>query len=145
MQDLMVDDVRIKNAKVRLEEQRRKRMDGEGTKRGRLQDLEDETMREENPQRLEELFKLYMEEYNKEKDAKRVRLEGEAAPMDIGEGFEELEASVNQVINEELKVYAWDDVNDIELPIETVRKARVRGDRVHEGQDFQGCQEVRIL
>ena len=106
MQDLMVDDVRIKNAKVRLEEQRRKQTDGEGTKRGRLQDLEDETMREENPQWLEELFKLYMEEYNKEKNAKRVRLEGEAAPMDIGEGFEELEASINQVIHEELKVYA---------------------------------------
>ena len=52
---------------------RRKREDGDGVKRGRLQELEDEAMREEDPKKLEELFKLYMNDYEADKETKRTR------------------------------------------------------------------------
>ena len=76
-------DIRIKNAKVRLQERvKRKTEEGEGEKtaekedkaetdmkKRRLDEIEDQAMREENPEKLSELFEEYRREYIKVRES----------------------------------------------------------------------------
>ena len=77
-------DIRIKNAKVRLQERVKRKTEeeeeGEKTteegdkveadvKKRRLDELEDQAMREENPEKLSELFEEYRREYIKVRES----------------------------------------------------------------------------
>jgi hypothetical protein len=64
MEELLSTDISVKSAKARLQE-RMSKVKGDSGERGnetkcrRLQDLEDETMRGEDPGRVSELFERY--------------------------------------------------------------------------------------
>ena len=107
MEALLDADIRIKNAKVRLQERvkrkaeedeettkkkkpdegqenaKRKVNEEEGdSKKRKLDEIEDQAMREEDPVKLTELFEEYRREYlkdraNEDEDAKRKRVEAE--------------------------------------------------------------------
>ena len=107
MEALLDADIRIKNAKVRLQERvkrkaeedeetlkkkkpdeeqenaKRKSNEEEGdSKKRKLDEIEDQAMREENPAKLTELFEEYRREYlkdraNEDDDAKRKRVGAE--------------------------------------------------------------------
>ena len=66
------------------------------------------------------------------------------------------EMNIDQVLKQEwidnekgeqdqMDEYAWDDVNDMELPIEKVREARTEEMKDMKGNDVQDCQEIRGL
>ena len=165
MEKVLENDLRVMNARARLKE--RSRMLQEETvcgqdsaKKQRLDDIEEQAMQEEDPEKLAALFEEYRKEYTEgrsgETAAKRRRtcedIEDECMcteePKRSSELFEEYakeykklkgEASTMQEATsssagparyEEMKVdniaeeYAWDDVNNMELPMEKVRAAR---------------------
>ena len=161
MEKHLADDDRVRNAKARLEERRRKRDKEETEGNTKLRKIEDEAFKEEDPNKLEDLFKQYMEEYKMEKlrniedDAmkeedphkledlfkqyaeeykaekgieygKRRKLqEGEEEGMEDEENMgDDMEGGIDLVSGERCGEYAWDDVNDSELPIEAVKEAR---------------------
>ena len=184
MEGLLEQDIRVKNAKVRLQERASKVKDNvdEGRhddKRRRLQEIEDEAMREEDPGKLNELFEKYRIEYMKDRGdddegGKRQKVQklpvlqerasssGQAAEyegMEVGaidiqesyvmevemvsdDGGECLE-TLRAMIDPEMKLksgdqdehgealkchfgeeFAWDDVNNIPLPLNDVKTAR---------------------
>ena len=179
MEKLLEDDLRVKNAKIRLSEKSRKLKEDTvpeevTSKRQRLDDIEEQAMKEQDPERLAALFEQYREEYNEsrgdEAAAKKRRTLGYIEddcvrtedPKRTRELFEEYAAehkkrkgdedevtmrevpsssagpahyegmAIDQVMSEEwmrsertqLGEYAWDDVNDMELPIDKVKAAR---------------------
>ena len=73
MEELLDKDIRVKNAKVRLQERANKVKEdtsegGNDAKRRRLQEIEDQAMREEDPAKLSNLFEEYRKEYLKDRD-----------------------------------------------------------------------------
>ncbi len=69
MEKLLDDDVRIKNARVRLEEQgRRWTAEGAGDS-AKLKDIEDAAMAEDDLEKLKALFEECREEYLKRRAA----------------------------------------------------------------------------
>ena len=204
-------DIRIKNAKVRLQERVKRKTEeeeeGEKTtekgdkvevdvKKRRLDELEDQAMREENPEKLSELFEEYRREYIKVRESedeetkrRRTGTESQIQEQSSGSGgaarYEEMEVGRvtegpvdpwDVLIWETAKVkhikaddgitvmgvsedegrkewdkylagedptwgeyglnnspgfaqklwdeYAWDDVNNIQLPMNLVKEAR---------------------
>ena len=65
MEKLLDDDVRIKNAKVRMKERGANISEQASVKKRKLDDIEDRAMREQDPGKLEKLFEEYREEYEK--------------------------------------------------------------------------------
>jgi hypothetical protein len=191
LEGILDKDIRIKNAKARLQERGTKlKAEGggttsdESTKRRRLDDLEDQAMKEEDPEKLNKIFEEYRREYIKARgedrgdEAKRARTtepgqmheiaSGSADPamyadMTIGMVMGEIdlweflgnvkvdnnkkEAEIGMVVGEidpwkflkdveaddnqkaaeteNFDEYAWDDVNDIPLPLDQVKAARM--------------------
>ena len=75
MEEILKSDVRIKNAKARMQERTMKvkaDSDEKGVmaKRRKLEEIEDQTMREEDPEKLADLFEKYRVEYTRERDEK---------------------------------------------------------------------------
>ena len=73
MEKILETDIRVKNAKIRLQERGLKvKADDvttdDTTKRRRLDDLEDQAMREDDPVKLSEIFERYRTEYLKARD-----------------------------------------------------------------------------
>ena len=163
MEGLLEKDVRVKNAKVRLQDKARqeKREDIAPAKRRRLAEIEDKAMAEDDPDKLSELFEAYKKEYRASRadhdtgEAKRKKVEEtaqvqeRATGSDQGPTYEEMEVGMvsgeidpwefleNTARDEgdgDMKTlegydyaegeYAWDDVNDIALPLELVKKER---------------------
>ena len=86
----------MRNAKVRMQERSAKvRADqGDGAKRRRLEDIEDRAMKEEDPDKLANLFEQYRAEYLGERSAndeddKRRRSEGGAAMEERASGSQQ--------------------------------------------------------
>ena len=81
MERHLEEDIRVENAKVRLEERSRKRKGEGAAKSKKLQDIEEAVMTEVDPNKLKTLFEEYRQEYLREKevegggDEKRRRLE----------------------------------------------------------------------
>ena len=165
LETILDKDIRIKNAKARLQERGAKikannettTTNDDNAKRRRLDDLEDQAMKEEDPEKLNNIFEEYREEYlkarenAKEEDVKRARTEepermqerasgsadaavyeGMTIGLVIGEidPWEFLENAAVQGDEAEVKAeesdeYAWDDVNDIPLPLGQVKAARI--------------------
>jgi hypothetical protein len=64
MEEVLAKDVRVKNAKARLQERGARVMNEQGeAKRRRLAEIEDEAMKEEDPVKLADLFEKYRVEY----------------------------------------------------------------------------------
>ena len=70
MEKLLEKDIRIMNAKARLQERQRRHRESDGdeaagreTKRLRLEEIENQAMNEENPDKLTKLFEDYKSEY----------------------------------------------------------------------------------
>jgi hypothetical protein len=93
-------DVRIKNAKVRLQERAAKvkadeNDDNDRTKRQKLDDIEDQAMKEDDPVRLAELFEQYRTEYVKnrgtedEQASKRKKQEGTDSMQEMARGSQD--------------------------------------------------------
>ena len=73
MEQVLESDIRIKNAKIRMQERGRKikkdEADGENlSKKQKLEDIEEAAMMEEDPTKLNELFEKYRAEYLKDRD-----------------------------------------------------------------------------
>ena len=204
MEKALGSDIRIKNAKARTQEKatkmrKEKGEDKDDVKRRKLEEIENQAMQEEDPDKLADLFEKYRTEYIKERDVdegsmKRRKvetledLEGKAMmeedPEDAAKLFERYKeqylrergtpgtdekrrktdnhieaemserasSSADPVVYEEMEVgnvmadtgdfteetvvemtacwiegagqRAWDDVNDMALPLDLVRKAR---------------------
>jgi hypothetical protein len=163
LETILEKDIRIKNAKARLLERGTKlkasdttSKNDENVKRRRLDDLEGQAMKEEDPEKLNKIFEEYRREYlkareeEKEEEAKRARTSapeqmherasgsadaavyedmtigmviGEIDPWEFLENTK-AEESGEEVKAEEVGEYAWDDVNDIPLPLDMVKAAR---------------------
>ena len=68
METALSSDIRVKNAKARMEERSAKRQNSpnevpDTAKRRKLEDIEDQVMKEENPTKIAELFDRYRAEY----------------------------------------------------------------------------------
>ena len=183
MEKLLKDDLRIKNAKARLDERSRKRAeevvpgvvpeqsdagkrrldDPEQAVRERdseklatlsrnkvpkkqrtLDDIEDECMRTEDPKRSAELFEEYARESKRQKGSEAMQevASGSTGAARYEEMFDRMmepydpteaeEMAIDRVADigleadddRALEEYAWDDVNDMELPLDMVRAAR---------------------
>ena len=156
METALSSDIRVKNAKARMEERsaRRKKSPNEvpdTAKRRKLEDIEDQVMEEENPTQIAELFDRYRAEYLNDREdlggnAKRLREQAsgshqsatyaEVGVEKITEGnvdlWEFLEAagcdndSPTQCLkpwgSQGEEEFAWDDVNNIALPLELVKR-----------------------
>ena len=189
------NDLRVKNAKVRLSERNRKVREEQGHdmdhKRRKLDDFEDAVMEEYDPEQsatLYEQFRKEYEEYLMEKaekegsDVKRRKLadaesetmescapkrdrassqedplndkrqKGEHQMQEVGTSSTEdavyQEMNIHQVLEQEwidkekgeqdqIDEYAWDDVNDMELPIEKVREARTEEMKYMKGKTLK--------
>ena len=71
----LASDIRVKNAKVRMQERAAKvkadpKEQGDGAKRRKLEDIEDQAMKEEDLDKLAKLFEQYRVEYLNVRDAK---------------------------------------------------------------------------
>ena len=162
MENHLEEDVRVKNAKVRLGERSRKLQNDGVTGSQDLKDIEEAAMNEDDPAKLNALFQEYREMYMKEREAKSEgeqkkrklqNIEDELMETDDGtradelyqeymreykkEPMQEMASSsrdganyaepgmdIDQVLVGEPGDYAWDDVNNMELPMEAVREAR---------------------
>ena len=164
LETLLDKDIRVKNAKARLQERGTKLKANDPTttsdndvKRRRLDDLEDQAMREEDPEELNKIFEQYRKEYikaredNDDEQAKRARTENPGQLQERASGSAEAavyeEMAIGMVIGEidpwefleraaasenmkepeaeDFEEYAWDDVNDIPLPLDKVKEARL--------------------
>ena len=97
MEALLKDDLRIKNAKTRLEERGRRlgeeepdKDEGKDKKRRKLKDIEKETLQEQDPAKLGKLFEEYRVEYQKREAEK-----GE-------KGVEKKKRKTNEIGNQQL-------------------------------------------
>ena len=150
MEKLLEEDLRVKNAKVRLDEQRRRReekpiAEEDAPKRRKLEDIEDECMQAENPKRTAELFEEYMNEFKRQRVEETPTQEvpssstgpAQYEEMNIDQimAVEWMEAE--KMIDECVDEYAWDDVNDMELPIDKVREARREEMKYMKGKTFK--------
>jgi hypothetical protein len=149
----LASDIRVKNAKVRMQERTTKmkadpKEQGDTGKRRKLEDIEDQAMKEEDPDKLAKLFEQYRAEYigernDNEEDGKRRRADesGRAVMQEKASGSQQpaayAEMEVGNVMEgmgslegHSAEEYAWDDVNDMALPIDMVKKAR-REEMVH--------------
>ncbi len=117
------------------------------TKRRRLEDIDNEAIQTDDPERLDELYTEYMHE------AKWRRRDSEpmqevptssldpATHMAVESNVKRPNVEVDQVVEKQWCVYAWADVNNAELPTEAGREGcQDGGDAVHEWKDVQGCQ-----
>ena len=180
----MSSDIRIRNAKVRLQERGVRVNKGIGNvevaAKMRLEELEEQTLKEDDPKKMAELFENYRKEYlkvhgemgmvnKKQKTEDKGEEDGRGRrSVDDGEadvkrrkteypgGMEERaggSGDVPQYMEKEVRIVgtegadpwdlvrkahkeekedqmgdgrevAWDDVNDIELPVELVRAGR---------------------
>jgi len=134
--------------------------EGESGKRRRLEDIESEAMKEEDPEKLAALFERYRLEYQEgrskeDREDKRRRVEDEGMfeqdekDLDLDLDLRERASGSGQAAAyEEMEVgevegdfvddeFAWDDVNDIALPIELVRKARCEEMQHMKGKIFK--------
>ena len=110
-------------------------------KRRKLRDIEDELMRTEDLKRALELYQEYMQEHKRQKREGTLQERssgsgdliqyGETERMDINQIVAEIDrvieeewADQERELQEEIEEYAWDDVNDFELPVDKVREAR---------------------
>ena len=133
-------------------QEREREKDESDNKRRKLQEIEDETLQTENPKRAAELYDEYMNEYKRQKRDKETS--GEASFEEVASGsgdspmLEERRMEIDQVLNdlwvecerakeEEIAEYAWDDVNDIPLPIDKVRAARREEMSYMKGRKFE--------
>ena len=206
MEQLLEADVRVRNAKVRLEERSKRRQQEGREGNERLKDIEEAAMTEDDPVKLMALFEEYREEYLKERDTDeekgpkkakrqatqdesmgepRVEVRGKRGLEDIEEEafremtkldglyqeymmeakrqkgedtamretatsststpnymetqLEEVKQSMdtNMIIQSELGEYAWDEVNNMELPMKDVREARLEEMTYMKGKTFK--------
>ena len=121
MEGILHKDIRIKNAKARMQERGTKVLEniaedqgeGEGKqKRRRLGDLEDQAMAEEDPDKLNEIFEQYRKEYQEARDdneedqdvAKRPRMSSSArmaeAPSGSGDPTQYEQMDVSEIVVE---------------------------------------------
>jgi hypothetical protein len=163
LESILEKDIRIKNAKARLQERGTKLKADKGdaankdaAKRRRLDDLEDQAMKEEDPEKLSKIFEEYRREYLKARgegqgeEAKRARTTGPEQMQEVASGSAdaavymdmtigtvvgeidpweflentEVECNQKEAEAENFDEYAWDDVNDIPLPLDQVKAAR---------------------
>ena len=133
----------------REEYQRREAEKEEGdVKRRKLQDIEDEAMQTEDRKRTEELYQEYTMEYKRQKREQQGPMREVSTSSGDSAQYTEGEMSIDQVMAEEwmeseqaeeekVQEYAWDDVNDMELPIEKVREARREEMKYMKGKTFK--------
>jgi len=195
MEKILASDIRVKNARARLQERGAKLKattrnddDNDRTKRRRLDELEEQAMVEDDPNKLNDIFEKYRQEYMKiraseDRDhdsTKRLRTDDGPVFQEAASGSQDparyAEMEISAIIEDggdpweimsstklwsrdtgeylktledhdedhtakvwssdydeclktlqghhEMEEYAWDDVNDIRLPLELVRKAR---------------------
>ena len=151
LEEVLTSDVRVRNARIRMQERTAKfnANDEEpecAAKRRKLEDIENQAMVEKDSEKLAKLFEEYREEYLKtqgadDDDERKRRRADESGRMVIQERasgsqsppvYEEME--IGNVVDgdprkwersvTEDSEYAWDDVNDMELPLDLVKKAR---------------------
>ena len=119
-----------------------------GNKRRKLDDIEDELMNTQGAKRTAELYQEYMEEHKRTKREGEMREEARGS-SDPASYAEPEVMHIDQVMAEEWSVpetkwdddvkdyvktiwqvsddmeeYAWDDINNFELPMTLVREAR---------------------
>ena len=124
MEELLDKDIRVKNAKVRLQE-RANKVKGESseggneTKRRRLQEIEDQAMQEEDPVKLNELFENYRAEYTKDRDDNEGKSKRQKV-QDPPEMQERASGSGQAAAYEEMQVGAIDKLEFDILKVEVV-------------------------
>ena len=148
----MVEEDPEKLAKLfedyRVEYQRVQEDREEDKKRRKLEDIEEELMGTEIAKRTAELYQEYMREHKRQKGERPMR-EAASGSGDPARYEESVKMNIDQILAEEwmdqereaattyayphgdpgdpsgdLSEYAWDDVNNFELPMNLVREAR---------------------
>ncbi len=124
MEELLDKDIRVKNAKVRLQERANKIKEdssegGNDAKRRRLQEIEEQAMREEDPTKLSDLFEKYRVEYLKdrgddEEKNKRQKVQDTSVMQERATG------SKQAAEYEEMQVGAIDEVEADIMKVEVV-------------------------
>ena len=111
-----------------------------------LKEIEDEAMATEDSTRVKQLYQEYMEEHQRQKAADELMKEEATSsgdqPMyseavDIDQVMMEEWVNAEQVEEEQMGKYAWDDVNDIPLPLEEVIAARKEEIGFMKGKTFE--------
>lgn len=116
-------------------------------KRRRLKDIENEAMVEQDAKRAGKLFEEYMHEYKRRKQKNETSHEQPSSSMDVPV-YGEPGMDIDQVMGHEwmdqewgdqleVEEFAWDDVNDMELPLDLVRAARKEEMDYMKGKTFK--------
>ena len=117
----------------------------QGAKRG-LTEIENEAMQTDDSERVKQLYQEYMEEHQKQKAARTGFREAATSSgdhpqysedADIDQVMMEEWVHIEQVEEREVEKYAWDDVNDIPLPLEKVIEARREEIGFMKGKTFE--------
>ena len=119
----LASDIRVRNAKVRMQE-RSTEIKGDlseipdTAKRRKLEDIEEQAMKEDDPIKLAELYELYRAEYlkdreSKDEDAKRRRTEELAPPRDRASGSQQPEVREQASASHQPAVYVEMDVRRV--------------------------------
>ena len=139
----LFEDYRLEYQKMQAEEDQTK-----GNKRRKLDDIEDELMNTQGAKRTAELYQEYMEEHKRTKREGEMREEarGSSDPASYAEPEvmhidqvmaeewsvpekkwdDDVKDYVKKIwqVSDDMEEYAWDDVNNFELPMTLVREAR---------------------
>ena len=151
MEKLLEKDIRIMNAKARLQERQRRHRESDGdeaagreTKRLRLEETENQAMNEENPDKLTKLFEDYMSEYipghpghpDGDGGTKRRRVRpGEGRDVASSSSVPPLAVEADEMDVNEVSIdygesfdgcgeFAIDDITGAQLSLDLVRAAR---------------------
>ena len=142
LEEMLTSDVRVRNARIRMQERTAKfnANDKEpkcAAKTRKLEDIENQAMVEKDSRKLAKLFEEYREEYLKTQGADD---DDERYP---GKGFWITVPSRvrgggpwKRSVTEDSE-YAWDDVNDMELPLDLVKMARKKEMEHMKGKIFK--------
>ena len=160
LEEVLTSDVRVRNARIRMQERTAKfnANDEEpkcAAKRRKLEDIENQATVEKDSEKLAKLFEECREEYLKTQGADdderradesgRMVIQGRASGSQSPPVYEEME--IGNVVDgdprkwersaAEDSEYAWDDVNDMELPLGLVKMARTEEKEHMKGNIFK--------
>ena len=108
-----------------------------------MKDIETEAFQTDDPVRLDELYTEYMQEAKRQKkDSKPMQ---EVSTSSVESNVKEPNMEVGQVVEEHEGVYAWDDVNNMELPMEAVKEARMEEMQYMKGKTFKVVKRVEAF
>ena len=147
MEKLLEQDIRIMNAKARLQERQRRHRESDGdeaagqeTKRLRFEEIENQAMNEENPDKLTKLFEDYRSEYirghpDDDGDRRRRRVQsGQGRDVASSSSVHPLAVEADEMDVNEVSIdygesfdgwgeFAIDDITGAQLLLDLVRAA----------------------